>query len=795
MSERLHVLELGNGVSAAYAAKLLGDHGADVIKIEEPAGDTTRRRGPYPADDVDPEQSGTFLVMNLNKRGVCLDLDAEPGRAELERLLAWADILVHNYSRLRAEELRVDPATLEAEFPGLVTLSITPFGISGPYRDYRASELVVNNAGGWASLCPVTSQDPERAPLKVFGHQCAMMSGICGAAAALAVMRDARRSGVGEHIDLSEQEYVAAVLEQGIPYYSYVGLVAVRHGQRAMIPWKIFEAKDGPIFLLCIEQDQWERLVEFMGRPEWAELEVFADNTSRFQNQDMVHTFLQEFIAEWTVDDLFHELQKHRVCVAPVLGVDRLGASEHLRARKLFATLEHAAAGSVEYLAPAVLANSERAPLTRPAPLLGEHNDEILGHTDPAPRPEPEGDARGPLDGIRVLDLTWVWAGPYGSMNLAHLGADVIRVESAERVDLYRRVPVQPAGMDPSPDNSGMFNQWNQGKRSVSVDLSQPVGVELVKKLVAECDVVVQNFATGVLERIGLGYEVLKQINPRLILASVSGYGQEGPYREYMGYGPAMPPLTGLSAATGFPGEGPEEFGVSMPDPTAGITTTYAVVSALHRRDQTGIGEHLDIGLWDATAVLAAEAWIQYSMNGTLPERIGNRDPQMAPHGCYRCGGDDKWIAISCADDQAWRSLASLMDPSLADDARFGSLADRKANEDELDALVDAWTRQGDRWELTRSLQALGVAAFPSLTCDDIVHDPHLNERGYIERLEHPVVGPLEHAGIPWRLRQRPNGVRRPAPCLGEHTDEVLTEVLGYDKATIARLRESKLLS
>lgn len=794
MTEPLRVLELGSGVSSAYAAKLLGDHGADVVKVEPPEGDRARQRGPFPDDERDAERSGLFLALNLNKRGVCLDLDSEQGRTELTRLIGWADILVHNFPRLRAEALGLDPATLEAARPDLVVLSITPFGSAGPYRDYAAEEINVANAGGWANLCPGTHLDVELPPLKVFGHQCALMAGIAAATAALAVHRDARRSGVGEHIDFSEQEYVASVLEAGIPIYSYRDAVLLRHHQRGLIPWRIFDAKDGPIFLVCVEQDQWERLVEFMGRPEWAELEIFADPPGRAENQDVIHQFMQEFIGEWNVFDLYHAAQKHRICFSPVMSLEQLGANEHLRARGFFVTVDDRERGPVEYLAPAVITTSGRAPIRRPAPRLGEHTDAVLADTKPAAPAEAKSPARRPLDAIRVVDLAWVWAGTFASMNLAHLGAEVIRLESAARPDLYRRMAFVPPDQEPGLNRSGMFNQWNQGKKSVAVDLQDPNGIEIVKELIANSDVVIQNFATGVMERLGLGYDELKQINPHIILASISGYGQSGPYREYMGYGPATPPLTGLSAVTGFVGGGPEEFGLSMPDPTAGITAAWAVVSALERREQTGVGDHLDVSLWEATTVLGIEAWMQYSFNGTQPERIGNRDPWMSPHGCFRCRGDDDWVSIACADDEQWSKLGAIIDAALTDDPRFRTLADRKTNEEALETIVDRWTRDRDRWEITRELQAIGIAAFPSFTCKDIVEDPHLNERGFIERLEHPEVGARAHAGIPWRLARRPNGVQMPAPCLGADTETVLTEILGYDAATIAALRESKVL-
>ena len=269
-----------------------------------------------------------------------------------------------------------------------------------------------------------------------------------------------------------------------------------------------------------------------------------------------------------------------------------------------------------------------------------------------------------------MVDLTWVWAGTFGAMNLAHLGAEVIRFESAERPDLYRRARISAPEAGADLDSSGMFNQWNQGKKSIGVDLTQPRGIELVKRFVAISDVVMQNFATGVMERLGLGYEVLREVNPRIILASISGYGQSGPYRNYMGYGPATSPLTGVSSVTGYVGGGPEEVGVSMPDPNAGITAAYAVVSALAKRDASGTGDHIDVSLVEASAAFGLEAWMQHALNGTQPARAGNRDPAMSPHGCFPCQGEDEWVAIACANNDEWRRLGGLIDASLLNDAR-----------------------------------------------------------------------------------------------------------------------------
>ena len=786
-SEPLRVLELGAGIASAYAARLLADQGADVVKVEPPEGDPARRLGPF-ADAVDEERSGLFLAVNLNKRGVCLDLGTDDDTHRLARLIGWANVVVHSLRREEAKALGLDPTSIHATRPDLIVLAMTPFGLTGPYADFAASELTLSHGGGWAGLCPMAHPEPSYPPLKMHGHHCSMMAGVAGAMSVFAVVRDRTRCGVGEYIDFSVLAYVASVLEFGIHVYTYHGFVIKRTVPRSLIPWRIFDTRDGAIFLACIEQDQWERLVEFMGNPDWATLEVFATPAGRNQNQDVIHTFLEEFIGNWNTFDLYHAAQQQRICFAPIMTFENLASDRHLRDRRFFTTLP---GDDTRYVAPALLIDDERPQYRRPAPRLGEHNAELQDATPVAAAAATLSPAR-PLEGVRVLDLTWVWAGPFGSMNLAHLGADVIRVESSVRPDLYRRGPAAPEGVQPSLNTNGMFNQWNQGKRSVGVDLRDPRGIEIVKGLVAEVDVVFQNFATGVLERLGLDYEILKAINPQVILASVSGYGQTGPYREYMGYGPATGPLSGLASASGFPGEGPEETGVAMPDPTAGITAAYAVTAALLRRDETGVGEHLDVTLWEATAALNLDGWMEYALRGTQTERIGNRDPWMAPHGCFPAAGDDEWVTIACTDD-GFAQLAEII-PGLTDE-RFATLASRKQHEDELDAVVSAWTGELDRWYVTGLLQARGIAAFPSFTCKDIIEDPHLNARGFVERLEHPEVGARAHTGIPWRFAERPNGVRMPAPQLGGHTDEVLRDVLGLSDGEIDDLRECGVLT
>ncbi len=793
--EGLRVLELGEMVAAAYGAKLMADLGADVIKVEPPGGDPARSRGPFPAGKQDREASGLFLYLNTNKRGVTLDTARDP--RELERLVAWADILIHNYPPRRMAERGIDYERFRALNPRLVMCSITPFGLTGPHRNYNAYEITTVHGGGWAWLSPGASDYPDLPPLKPHGHQADFQGGLAGAVASLAAYHRARETGQGEHIDLSIQAFVASFLEQNFVYYTYKGLVASRLGKRFLHPWGMYPCQDGMIFLVVIEQDQLTRLYDLIGNPEWTTWEIFKTPLTCAENADVLRMQLEESTKQWKVMDLFRAGQEKRICFAPVLTMADLARQQQLESRGFLVEVEHAGVGRLSHLGAPYLLKEPSWSIRRGAPRLGEHNREVLGR-EPDSRPRaaaPRGSRERPLAGIRVADFSWAWAGPFCAMHLAHLGAEVIRVESNARIDLGRRLPIYPNDVEPGPNRSGYFNQWNQGKKSILLDLRRTEAIEIARKLIARCDVVVENFATGVMEKLGLGYEQLTKLRPDIILASISGYGHTGPQKLYMGYGPAIVPLSGLASLTGYAGSPPQEVGISYGDPNGGINAAVAICAALVGRGRTGRGQHIDVSLWEALTALLPEGWMEYAMNRTEPARDGNRDPWMSPHNCFRAKGEDEWVTIACGSDDEWSLLARVVGGAeLARDSRFRTAADRKRNEEALEGILTAWTRERDKWEVTRTLQEAGVAAFPSMNSKDLADDRHLAERGFFARLPHAEVGTRTHAGIPWRLANSPNGVRSPAPLLGEHTDEVLRDLLGYSKEEIGRLREAKIL-
>ena len=408
--------------------------------------------------------------------------------------------------------------------------------------------------------------------------------------------------------------------------------------------------------------------------------------------------------------------------------------------------------------------------------------------------------ARPPLDGVRIADFTWVWAGPYCTLQLAHLGADVIRIETKTRPCVTRLLPPWPGGKPVGLNRSGYFNQYNQGKRSLTLNFKDPEAHEVARRLIAKSDVVVNNFAHGVMDRMGFGYEAVKKIRPDIIMVSLTGYGDTGPYRDYIAYGPAQVPLSGLSALTGYRGWPPMHAGFSYADPNAGVHGAFAILTALFYRAKTGEGQYIDMSQWECAMDLLAEGLLEYTMNGCEPERAGNEDPWMAPHGIYRCLDRpepvmgvtvDQWIAIAIADDAEFaRFAAAIGQPGLASDARYSTLAARKAHEEELNGQISAWTASRRADDVARSLQQAGIAA--AVVADSRYlseEDEHINGRDYFVRREHPEVGTMQHCGIPWKMSRTATSVRAAAPGIGQHTDEVLSGLLGYSAADVSRLR------
>jgi len=406
--------------------------------------------------------------------------------------------------------------------------------------------------------------------------------------------------------------------------------------------------------------------------------------------------------------------------------------------------------------------------------------------------------ARGALAGTRVLDLTWVLAGPYATKILADHGAEVIKVESRHRPDASRFTAALHISRDPArhPDTSGYFNNFNRNKRSVALNLARPEGLELLRALCRASDVVIENFSAGVMAKWGLDYAGLVGLRPGVVLVSMAGMGHTGPWRDQVTYADAVMAIAGLTALSGFPGREPAGFSFGLGDMIAGGHAALGALAALEHRDATGRGQHVDLSQVEAVAAHLGTAVLEVTAAGLEPEPWGNRHPAMAPHGAFPCEGEDRWCAIAVEDERQWRALCGVMGrPALADDPRVATAAARKRDEDALEAEVAAWTRRHAAEAVMARCQAAGVPAGVVQDARDLVErDPQLRARGFYVTATHPVVGAFLHEGVVARLGDTPGGVWCAAPRLGEHTREVLGGLLGLGDAALDRYAAAGVL-
>jgi len=424
-----------------------------------------------------------------------------------------------------------------------------------------------------------------------------------------------------------------------------------------------------------------------------------------------------------------------------------------------------------------------------------------------------KGDGTQALEGLRVIDLSQIFAGPYCTKLLADMGAEIIRVECAARSGRGGALPrMKPGGVfgasfpdgdtgERSYNRFAYYNEVNRNKYAITLDLTKPLGVDVFLRLVRISDVVVENFAPRVMKNFGLDYPVLKETNPRIIMISLSGYGQDGPYRDYVTYGEGIEAMVGLSKLTAYPDGVPLKPGVAYADATSGLHAAFAILAALRYRRLTGRGQYIDLAMREAVTPLMGEAIMDYVMNKRVASPMGNRHPSMAPHGCYRAraggrkGGEneneDAWVAIALSSDEEWRSFCQVMgDPPWAEDEKFATPSGRLANQEELDRLIEEWTSQYDHIELMNMLQRAGVKAGAVLNIEELVHDRHLGERGFFEQLSHAEAGTHLYPSVSWGMTRTPGRLRLPAPRFGEHNGYVFGELLGMSEEEILRLAD-----
>jgi crotonobetainyl-CoA:carnitine CoA-transferase CaiB-like acyl-CoA transferase len=800
----LRILELATGVAGEYCVKLLADFGAQIIKIESPAtGSDTRHSGPFTAAANAPESSGLFAYLNTNKRSACLDVTTSAGKKSLQQLVKTVDAIVDDHAAGYLESLGLGPADLEKRYPQLVVCAISPFGYDAPETLRKAYGLGVFHSSGWGYHSP-SEPDLSKPPLKGAGRfQVDYESGLSAALALAAALYWRGNSGSGQFVDVSKQQSMAT-LSDYVLAQMVAGTMEVSTRRQAFDlrgPATFFKTLDGYVYIWLSEPVHWNGLSTLMGQPAW--MLDFPERWLELHLNDERIQRCRSHIAEWMKDqhkaDVATRAQKLGVPVVAVNTVKDLFESEQMQHRGFFQQVEHPALGKFNYPTVPYHLTETPARIDRPAPLLGQHTEEVLGEasahdtrplggaaTPPAgPVSAPRG---GPLEGVRVVELTKIWAGPYTGKLLAFLGAEVIRIESYDSLDATRRYGVKDINDAPG------FQAINPGKYSVQLNVRTAEGLQLVKDLVKTSDIFIENLRPGAAGRLGLGHEVLRALKPEIIAVSMSMYGHEGPLAYQTGYAPCFSALAGVCHLVGYKDGPPQLMNIRYGDSSYGTAAAFAAVIALCHRQRTGQGQFVDISAVESLAAMLGDSFMEYSLTGRIPTRDGNYHPEMAPHGCYPCKGDE-WLSLAIRTAEEWTALcAGLGRPGLATDRRFAALHSRQANSSELDQMLADWTRTQDARELAERLRSHGVAAFKSLTSIDMVGNEHLWERGFYTHVTDQKQRSMATVGAPWRMSATPTTVHRAAPLLGEHNDYVLGELLGLSASERQRLIARKVI-
>ncbi|WAJ44555.1 CoA transferase [Mycobacterium sp. Aquia_216] len=785
------VIDLSTGIAGAYCTKLLADGGADVVKVEAPQGDPLREWSASGTAIPAGGDGALFGFLSGGKHSVVADPTENADTVLVNRLLASADAVVWSAGSKIVEHSDFTPHAILGRHPHLTVTAITPFGLDGPWRDRAATEFTLQAWSG--GIVGLGRGEQERAPVFVGGQVGEYLAGAYASAATLASRYRRIDGGAGELLDLSMLEtQILCLTYYPVTYFEVLGR-PWRDARRPTIPG-VAQAKDGLVDLGCGTAQQWFDLCAMVGHPEW------IDEESPLSITELANVYADEifaWMASTPVDEIRELATAFRIPNAPVANGANVASFDQFVARGSFVRNPRDGfqqPGHPYRMRPAQL----REP--HPAPRLGEHTEHYrTAHL--SPRPEPIGAAKSlPFNGLRVLDMTTFWAGPCCTHFLAMLGAEVIHVESTRRPDGTRLIAGVPITEDQWWEKSPIFEALNTNKKGLTLDLQSVRGQELLRQLIATCDVVIENFTPRVLDRIGLDFAAVQSIRPDAVMVRMPGFGLDGPWRDNPAFAYVIEAASGVSWLTGYPDRTPYDP-YSIGDPNAGVHALNAVLLALEHRRRTGAGVFVEAAMVDAALSISAEQIIEYSAYGALLERDGNRGPTAVPQNLYRSadvdefGRLDSWVAIAVATDEQWERLCQAIgSPSWTTDPTLSTMAGRRENEDSIDEHLAAWCENRSRNDIVATLWSAGVPVAKVLQPHRQTELEQLAFRGFFEEVEHPVNGRARLSTVPMRFSGGPEAFHaNPAPTLGQHNFELLAE-LGLTPAEIAALEASGVI-
>jgi crotonobetainyl-CoA:carnitine CoA-transferase CaiB-like acyl-CoA transferase len=799
----VRVLEMGEGIAGPYGARLLGDLGADVVKIERPgAGDTMRGRPPF-ADPVGGvRRSLLFEYLNWGKRSIELDLSDAGRRQELSDLVRWADIVVVSLSPAATREFGLAPEVLLGWNPRVVAAFVSSFGHSGPYRDWSGTDLVLQAMGGVVHI----SGTAERHPIKPGLSQSLYCAGINAAYASLAGYLAARRTGSGVALDLSIHETIASQLVMNQPYYAFLGAIQGRRSAtQDPFSGEPIPTADGYVSLQSTTLTPVARFAELFGDDRFAARE-FATEAARAEHAVELAELLAEHLAKAAARDVFEAAGARGLLAGFVQTAAQLLTCPQLRARSAWRVDPGLTVGGTPVQLPSRFVEMSATPMSAapPAPDLGADNS-----FSPPPRPAgppgllagDRGGAAlpGPLSGLLVVDLSTVFAVPYLGGLLSDLGAEVVKVEAPAKLDQTRSSFGASFDNQPSGDywnKASTFQVLNRGKRSVVLDLSTPEGRAALLALVGKADILLDNFTPRVMRTWGMTYEELAEVNPRLIMLSNTGYGSTGPWASFKAQGTTLEATMGLTSVAGYPDGGPAKAGQSYPDFLACWTGLLAVLAAVVSRDATGLGQWIDLGMYQLGATVIPEALIGWQACGLEPPRLGDRDPDAVLSGLFTTAERGRLVAVSVASLDQLSALAGSI-PGLAD-AAAGPGGGDGGSITVLRGVLANWIAARGTADVCAVLQSLGVAAGPVMDARDLVLDPHLIARGFYQWIDFgdPLgLRPLIGRPFTWDSSGSEVAIAGRAPRFGEHNEYVLTKIAGLDREAYEQLQAARVVT
>ena len=799
----LRAIEVAGSPAGAYAGRLLAACGAEVLRLEPSGGDPWRQVG---------EQwkgvGAGYAYLNVGKRAARLRPSADGGRGQVLDLIerGRVDVLIES-----SAPGPLEPLIDEADAPQAVLLRISPFGLGSASREVWGRAGPPRSNGftddAWSGHLYLNGA-PERAPIARPGLHSCCQAGVHAVIGGLAALLARPAIGRGQVVDVSHVEALAALHQYTTVMWTQAGYILRRVGNSQGGPWHpvgVHRCKDGHVALSMPSREMLQPFLEAAGLSHVLEDPRFAEDADRAEHRAEFDRAIDPWMMAHTAAEIIELGERVRVPIGPVLDALEVLDDPHFRARGFFVPID-GERGPLVPRGPFLLDGAVGAPaidasVAGTTPLLNDGAGRPAWEKGGEPGPSALLD--GPLQGVRVLDLTRVWAGPLATRILGDLGADVIKVEaawargpatrSARIARLTHLFPENDAGDCPY-NRSAAFNKLNRSKRSVTLELGEPEGRHIFEALVERADVVCDNFSPRVMPKLGLDPERLHDINPSVVAVSMPGFGNSGPYRDRLAYGPLIESTMGLTSALGYRDGGPHRSGIAWPDPMTALHTAVGTLAMLYGRSQSpeGRGGTVETPMVEAMATMFGDHILAAQLRGAPEPRRGNRHPRRTPQGCYPCRGEDRWIAISVEDDDEWRALCAAA--ALPGAFVSMSLAERQADEDRIDGLIEAWTRGRDRAELVTGLQRAGVTAAPVADARDMAEDPFLEARGFWAEVDHREVGRRRYPGLPIHLSATPATYRRGAPCLGEHNREVLIEVLGFPAARVDELERADIL-